>query len=231
MFEQGDITFLHINARSLHQSFNDIVTLVTREKHNADFIMISETWLDPSLTANYAIVGYEMIHSIPDNCITGKGSAIYVSKRFFPFCKVINNICVKQVEFQSIFLLISVPFKPSFIVATVYRSPSYPVSLFMEYLQDTLDKINILNKPCFWGGDWNINLFKYPEQHEPKTFLDCLNSYGFYPTITVPTRIANTPPFNETLIDNIFTNALNTISNSGSICSSIADHQTVFLRL
>ena len=228
VFEQGDITFLHINARSLHQSHNDIVTLVSKSKHNADFILISETWLHSSLAANYYIDGYEMIHSVPDDCTTGKGCAIYIRKSFFPFTKILDNLCVKQIEYQSIFLLVSVPGKTSFIVATVYRSPSYPVRPFMDYVEDTLDQINLLNKPCFWGGDWNVNLFKYNEDHEPKLLLDCLNSFGFYPTITVPTRIASTQPFNVTLIDNIFTNALHTITSSGSICSGIADHQAVF---
>ena len=80
IFEQGNITFLHINARSLHQNHSDIVTLVHKEKHKADFILISETWLHPNLTSNYAIDGYEMVHSIPDDSITGKGCAIYISQ-------------------------------------------------------------------------------------------------------------------------------------------------------
>ena len=95
-------------------------------------------------------------------------------------------------------------------------------------MEDTLDQVNLLNKPCFWGGDWNSNLFKYNEDQEPKLFMDCMNSFGFYPTITIPTRIANTPPYSESLIDNIFTNVLNTVRCSGSICSGIADHQTIF---
>ena len=135
---------------------------------------------------------------------------------------------MKQIEFQSIFVLVSVPDRPSFIVATVYRSPSYSSRPFLNYLEDTLDQVNLLNKPCFWGGDWNINLFKYNEDQEPKLFMDCLNSFGFYPTITIPTRVGNTPPFSESLIDNIFTNVLDTIQSSGSICSGIADHQTIF---
>ena len=120
------------------------------------------------------------------------------------------------------------PGKPSFIVGTTYRSPSFPVGPFLEYMEDTLNQVSLLHKPCFWGGDWNINLFKYNDEHEPKTFLDCLNSFGFYPTITIPTRIGNTPPFSMTLIDNIFTNALNTIDSSGSISYGIADHLPIF---
>ena len=84
-----------------------------------------------------------------------------------------------------------------------------------------------LNKPCFWGGDFNVNLFKYNESHDPMLFLDCMNSYGFFSIITVPTRVSSTPPFTATLIDNIFTNVLDRISFNGTLCTGIADHQAV----
>ena len=227
-FGQGNLTFLHINARSLHQNHSDIVTLLHKENHNADFVLISETWLHPSLISSYTIDGYELFNSIPDECINGKGCAIYVKKSYHPFCKTLDNICINQIEFQTIFLLVSVPGSAAFIVGATYRSPSYPTKRFLDYVEDTLGQISSLRKPCFWGGDWNINLFKYNDDIEPKIFLDCFNSFGFYPTITVPTRVGNTPPFSETLIDNIITNALNTIMVSGSTCAGIADHQTIF---
>ena len=226
-FEQENLTILHINARSLHKSYDDITTLVHKETHAACFLLISETWLHPGLTANYGIDGYELIHSIPDECITGKGCAMYVRKPYYQFCSMLNHLCVNQIEFQSIFLLVSLPGCPSFVVATVYRSPSYPVSPFLNYIEDCLQQLNLLKKPCFWGGDWNINLFK-SDNHDTKSFLHCLNSFGFYPTITVASRIGNAPNFNESLIDNIFTNDLANIIDSGSICSGIADHQAVF---
>ena len=118
MFEQGELTFLHINARSLHQSHNDIVTLVHKSKQNADFILISETWLNSNLVDNYGIADYEMIHSIPDKCITGKGCAIYIKKQFYPFCKTLDDVCTNQIEFQSKFVYVTLPNKPVFIVAT-----------------------------------------------------------------------------------------------------------------
>ena len=226
-FEQGDVTFLHINARSLHSSHSDIVSFVHKENHVADFLLISETWLHPSLTSNYSIPGYELFHAIPENCITGKGCAIYVKKSYFQFCSMINHLCANQVEFQSIFLLVSLPGRPSFIVATVYRSPSYSSRPFLDYLEDCLYQLNLLNKSCFWGGDWNLNLFKCNDQ-ETKSFMNCLNSFGFYPTVSVASRVGNTPPYNESLIDNIVTNNLPTVTHSGSICAGIADHLAIF---
>ena len=221
------LSILHINARSLHQSFHEIVTLVAKNSHTAHFILCSETWLDDILCSSYELHGYEMIHSIPECNFIGKGCAMYIRQDIFPFCKKLDSLCAKQNEYQCIIVQVSYPKRPVFLVGVTYRSPSYPFALFLPYLESTLSGISNLGKTCFWGGDWNLNLFHYQTKSDVKTFLDCLNSFGFFPTITIPTRIAVSPPYSETLIDNIFTNSLGVITHSCTICCGIADHQAV----
>lgn len=152
---------------------------------------------------------------------------MYIKNTIFPHCKIIDELSICQIEFQCLSVLVTLPAAVPFIVSTLYRSPSYPVSLLMPFLENSLNKIAHLNKPCFWGGDFNVNLFNYCESNDTMSFLDCMNSYGFFPTITVPTRVCVTPPFTATLIDNIFTNVLETVSFNGVICAGIADHQAV----
>ena len=130
----------------------------------------------------------------------------------------------KTIEFQSIVVQVAYPGKPVFYVCGTYRSPSYPVALFLQYFESTLSNITSLNKTCLWGGDFNLNLFQYNVRADVKTFLDCLNSFGFFPTITIPTRVSTTPPYSETLIDNIFTNSINSVLQSCTISFGIADH-------
>ena len=196
--------------------------------HAAHFILVSETWLDPDLLCNYQLPGYEMIHSIPENKFIGRGCAIYIRSDIFPFCKKLDNLCAKEKEFQCIFVQVHYPGKPRFLVGLTYRSPSHPLACFLPYLESALSSICKLNAACFWGGDWNLNLFQYNTRTDVKTFLDCLNSYGFFPTITIPTRTSPSPPYGETLIDNIFTNSLDSIMHSCTICCGIADHRAVF---
>ena len=227
LFQQGNLSFMHINARSLHQSHDEIITLLTAGNHKVDFLLVSETWLDPSLLGSYQIPGYDMYHSIPKDNFTGKGSALYVQDFFSPYCQPIEGLSANQLEFQSVFVQVTCPNHPSFIVGTVYRSPSYPLAIFMPYLESTLGNISNLNKACFIGGDWNVDLFQYSEKADVKSFLDCLNSYGLFPTITVPTRTSNCPPYSQTLIDNIFCNTLDTIKQSCVSSVGIADHLAV----
>ena len=228
-FSGKQLTILHINARSLHQSFTDICLFVGNGQHKADFMLISETWLDPALLNSYQIPGYEMIHSIPDRQFTGKGCAIYISDHFYPYCQVLQTLGACQLEYQSLLVRVNFPNKTPFIVGTFYRSPSYSVNDFMPYFEATLSSLCNLSKPTFLAGDYNVNLFNYNTKVEVKHFLDCLNSYGFLPAITVPTRIANTHPFTATLIDNIFSNTLEHVVCSGAISAGIADHQAIFL--
>ena len=50
-------------------------------------------------------------------------------------------------------------------------------------------------------------------------------AHSFYPKITLPTRICDT---SSTLIDQIYTNTINTQDISGIFTSHISDHQAIF---
>lgn len=221
------LSILHINGRSLHRSFDDIVAFLSKLAFSVDFLLISETWLDPALVHGYKINGYQMIHAIPDSSFLGKGCAIYIKEDIFPYCKTLDDLCMKQLEYQSLFVHVKRP-NSSFIVGTTYRSPSYPLDVFLPSLESTLCTLSQFNTSCFWGGDWNVNLFNYGESNETRIFLNCFSAYGFSPSITIPTRISNIPPYSSTLIDNIFCNVPSSVTYNGTVCTAIADHLAVF---
>ena len=226
--QTGGCSIVHINARSLLRNYEDIVTFVDSQKYLIDFLLISESWMDPALQKGYAIQGYQMLHCIPDSSFHGKGCAIYIKNSIFPFCKQLDDLCRKQEEFQSLFIEVTWPNRPPFVVAAIYRSPSYSIDVFLPYLEQALNKLKELRRPSFLGGDWNMNLFHYSDRSDIRNFMDCLTSYGYSPTISIPTRISNIPPFTETLIDNIFCNIPDTVVTSATITTGIADHLAIF---
>ena len=83
----GDLSIIHINARSLHQNFDSITTFVCKEGIKVDLLLISESWLKPDVVCCYELPGYKMLHSIPAGNITGKGCAMYIKETFFPTAK------------------------------------------------------------------------------------------------------------------------------------------------
>ena len=56
-------------------------------------------------------------------------------------------------------------------------------------------------KDCIIVGDMNIDLIKYDTHQSTAEFLNTMLTYGFMPTILLPTRVTNN---SCTLIDHIF---------------------------
>ena len=56
-------------------------------------------------------------------------------------------------------------------------------------------------------------------------FMEIFTAYGFFPMISLPTRLTDTT---ATLIDNIWTNNVAAESGSGLVTVRISDHLPVF---
>ena len=103
------------------------------------------------------------------------------------------------------------------------------VDLFNEqFLTPLLKKACQENKNLILLGDFNIDLLTCETEPSHSKFLDILGSYQILPTITLPTRIADT---SSTLIDNVFISPMNCSSISGNLTVAISDHLPQFLIL
>ena len=124
--------------------------------------------------------------------------------------------------FESIFVEVNDK-SGSYIVGVIYRPPGSDVSLFSQHLETVLDKVK--NKRCYLMGDFNLDLIKSEHHSATGKFLCDMNSVGFHPLISLPSRIT---PSSATLIDNIFTNDFCRPISSGMIFSAISDHLPAF---
>ena len=82
-------------------------------------------------------------------------------------------------------------------------------------------------KNCFYSAmlDYNIDLLKITTNNVFKYFYENITSSGFIPKITLPTRICDTA---STLIDNVYTNAIDKSHVCGILIHPISDHQMYF---
>ena len=108
----------------------------------------------------------------------------------------------------------------------MYRLPGEPVKEFLNSVESSLNKVQTEKKKCFILGDFNIDLLN--PSTPSKNLLDTLYSYSFCPLISKPTRITKR---SATLLDNIFTNCLENVLQSGIFTSDISDHFAVFCTL
>ena len=109
------------------------------------------------------------------------------------------------------------------IVGVIYRPPNSKIDLFEDKMHEILGKIDRENKKCYLMGDFNIDLLKSESCDYTKWFLEQLFTSSYIPLVLRPTRITE---HTATLIDNIFTNDMETIESSlnGIIFSDISDH-------
>ena len=77
----------------------------------------------------------------------------------------------------------------------------------------------------FLCEDFNINLLDYKLNNHTQHFVDLLFSLSLFPLINRPTRLSNQ---HASIIDNIFTNAINKNINCGIIMEDISDHIPIF---
>ena len=118
--------------------------------------------------------------------------------------------------------------KKSNIVGVVHRPNSEPeasLDIFTTLICDIIEITNQNNLPATIMGDMNINLLNFQTHTKTNTYLENILSHGFLPTITMPTRIANS---SATLIDHIYINETAKYITSGVIITDVSDHFGTF---
>ena len=222
---QSNLLVLHLNIRSLPKNFDVLEHFVHNLAHKPYIIIISETWLDAALASSFNLDGYSLeTSSQPDP--RGKGSAIYIR----------NSVAYRRRgelessihQYQSVFLEFKSTHNQNIILGAAYRSPSFPSSHFVDYLDEVLVKINNERKFCLIGGDFNIDILKHHTDDSCSNLTNLLSSSGFFPCICLPTRITS---HSSTLIDNFFCNDPSYITSPAIIMHDISDHLPISIHI
>lgn len=80
-------------------------------------------------------------------------------------------------------------------------------------------------KKMFLCGDFNVDLLN-PQGHKGTSeFIYVMHSLGLIPTITKPSRVT---AYCATLIDNIYSNVMDTAVSGGLLIEDISDHLPIF---
>ena len=194
-------------------------------KTKFDIIAISETRITKqvSLLNNLNLNNYSFEFT-PTETSAG-GTLLYIANHLSYKCRNDLNIYKKN-ELESTFIEIVNPKKSNIIVGVIYRHPSMDLTDFnCNYLSKLLENISKEQKSIFLLGDYNVNLLNYNEHNQTIEFLDSPASNSFIPLILQPTRITS---HCNTLIDNIFLNAIDRDLISGNLTATISDHLPQF---
>ena len=141
-------------------------------------------------------------------------------------------------EFEIICLEILSKKDKNTICCCVNRHPNTDSQAFLDFINNTMQKIVKERKNIFFMGDFNLNLLNYETHDDTNDFLNSMISYSVLPYILHPTRVTD---YSSTVIDNIFSNITDCESKGGNItdCESkggnilcdISDHFPQFIVL
>ena len=219
-----DFALFHMNIRSHSLHFDEFHALLSSLSINFQVIGLSEIKVtsDVQVKANIELPGYNF-HYTPSYSSAG-GVGIYVRSNLEANKR--DDLCVRDADFETVWVEICNPKAKNVICCCVYRHPNSDISKFNDHLHGKIEDLAKENKLIAIMGDFNIDLLKYDCHSATNEFVNMMFSHHFQPAILHPTRITDT---SSTIIDNIYVNNA-TESNiyGGNILSCISDHLPQF---
>ena len=220
-------SMIHLNIRSMKKNLSNFEAYLKLLEHKFRIVAISETWLQDANCNLYDLQGYDIFENHRTEKIGG-GVAIFIDSKLV--CKRRNDLDFFNPYCESLFLEIDkdiAQMNRNIIIGVIYRVPNSDVSYFLESINSVLTCIRKENKLCYLLGDYNLDLLHSEDHGNTGDFLDLLSSHSFLPLINRPTRVT---PDSATIIDNIFTNNINTFDEcmQGIFVTDISDHYPIF---
>ena len=220
---KNPISLLHCNIRSLQANQDNLVDLINNLNFDYSIIGLSEIkfQVGKDTYSNTSINNYSCLSQPSQSAAAGVGFYINNKLKFSER----DDLNTTSNSYESIWIEVKDSSGEIFLCSVFYRHPKTDLTLFLNELYATIDKISKENKRCVIMGDFNIDLLNYESHHLTEEYINKMNSLSFQPMITKPTRIND---HSATLIDHIFFNSLEYYTVSGNIIY-ISDHLPNFV--
>ena len=121
--KQEDLSVLHLNISSLSVHIDDLKNFLSELRIKFDIICISASRLSQKnpQTTNINLAGYNIEQAQTES--SAGGVLLYISQKFsYKPRKDLQIYCPKKLE--SVFIELTIPNKPNFIVGAMYKHPS-----------------------------------------------------------------------------------------------------------
>ena len=214
-----ELSIFHSNIRSLSLHLDELVGLANNLNQSFDVIGVSETWdsFENPIATNVEIPGYDFVFTRSHSQNGGVG--MYVKSNLSASPR--KDLDCSNDDFETVWIEVDRKNEKNLLFCCVYRHPNSNIESLTFHLNDILLKVTQSNKLAFIMGDFNVNLLNYNSDTQTCDFVNNFFSNNFMPCILHPTRISDQT---STLIDNIFTNAVEFNITSGNILTQISDH-------
>ena len=215
---------MHFNVRSIVKNKHILEKLLHELDNFPDIIVISETRLNNHNINHASIQSYNLVFS---NSSTNVGGvAIYVLSNLNYFRR--HDLEFQSADSENVFIELNLNAHKKIIIGVICRHPSTSFCEFQDLLMQTIKKMIYEKQEYFLCGDFNEDLLKHESTKNIGKYLNALYSEGCNNVINKPTRIEKST---ATLLDHMYTNLTNSITNRGILTFEISDHLPTFCTL
>ena len=187
-----------------------------------DFIGLAETWLDEVSEKHFSMQGFSPVCASRKSK-SGGGVALLI-KDGLTYRERRDISVFHEGVIESLFAeVVRGEGRRNEIVGVIYRPPGGDLTVFKDEISKLMTKLKGVD--AYIMGDFNVDLLKTDSHRPTSDCLECFYAGGFYPLVSLPTRITDT---SATLIDNILTNNLKVKIQSGLVSVKISDHLPIF---
>ena len=231
--KSAGLSILDLNIQNIFSKFDELVCFIQtiNIKHPISAICLNECWISQEHdVTGLHLEGYTMFFQRGNRVGHGHcGLITYIHESFLSKEIAIENVHTSW-DYLCVQLSHTSPNSRKYLLCNVYRLPCYlseDIHLFTIEFSNFLRSVKHINSSVFICGDFNINLLLISSNRHFADYFDNVISTGFFPKITLPTRIQEN---SSTLIDQIWSNNLeeNIKSKSGIIINDISDHKMIF---
>ena len=208
----------HINTRYLLNKVHEISLLL--QNSEIDIFGVSESHLQSSHDINlFEIPSYTLIRKDADNKPGHTGLCVYFSNSIGEYIRRRPEFENNKIE--SIWLELKTNASKSLLIGFIYRHPNESVSWYDEF-NDTLDLVCAKNNNVILLGDFNIDLNNsvHPSWDATK------HLFNLKQIISKDTR-TDPGTGKSSLLDHIYTNSINNISDTSTWSISFSDHNPI----
>lgn len=204
------------NIQGLQKNLDNMKLAICND--DLKIICLTETHVTSEIDDSELVISnYKLIRLDSSSKHTG-GIVIYIRDGIY--FEVMNCIALDLIMW---YLSIKVKLNNiDFIVAAIYRSPSYSPKLFIDKIQEILETDFDFSSNIIFMGDFNINLFK--DDTYSKLLISTFDSYLMKQIVDKPTRITEKT---SSQIDLVFTNIAYLTCD---VIDKISDHEVLIVK-